>query len=348
LETERIIFDYANRQNVSVDAFKKCAFETRVAIEKLTQLFPIDPFSSDVDLVLYGSVARKEATEGSDLDWSLLIDGQADPGHLTLAGELREKFRKGGFPDPGTTDMFGQTTFSHELIHHIGGQKDSNHNLTKRILLLLESEKVVFRQGESSGGSAYDRILSGIIREYIMHDSGLNSNRDAIPRFLLNDIVRYWRTMCVDFAYKQREQSGKRWALRNIKLRMSRKMLYVKGMLMCFSHYGTNQDKAEVCASLLEQVKLTPIDLLIRLQKHFEVPDDVLTRIITQYDLFLNKLSDSVVRDELNKLRMEEVYDNAVFINLRDGCDELQKDLDHLFLHNKGPLQTLTFKYGLF
>src|SRR5438309_8055741 len=37
--------------------------------------------SEDITLVVFGSLARKEWTSGSDLDWTLLIDGQADQGH---------------------------------------------------------------------------------------------------------------------------------------------------------------------------------------------------------------------------------------------------------------------------
>ena len=29
--------------------------------------------------------------------------------------------------------------FSHEIVHHIGGQADTNRNTTQRILLLLEA-----------------------------------------------------------------------------------------------------------------------------------------------------------------------------------------------------------------
>lgn len=50
-----------------------------------------------------------------------------------------------------------------------------------------------------------------------------------VPRFLLNDIVRYWRTVTVDFVEKQRGQAGHGWGLRNAKLRMSRKLIFATG-----------------------------------------------------------------------------------------------------------------------
>ena len=43
------------------------------------------------------------------------------------------------------------------------------------------------------------------------------------PRFLLNDLVRYWRTIAVDFESKMRARKGEGWGLRNGTLRLSRK-----------------------------------------------------------------------------------------------------------------------------
>jgi predicted nucleotidyltransferase len=48
------------------------------------------PVSEDASLVVFGSFARNEQTSKSDLDWTLLIDGQATSDHLTLAQELKE------------------------------------------------------------------------------------------------------------------------------------------------------------------------------------------------------------------------------------------------------------------
>src|SRR5262245_40412130 len=43
---------------------------------------------ADTCPVIFGSLARGEFTEGSDVDWTLLIDGQVDDAHLTVAQEI--------------------------------------------------------------------------------------------------------------------------------------------------------------------------------------------------------------------------------------------------------------------
>ncbi|MGD1026618.1 DUF294 nucleotidyltransferase-like domain-containing protein [Candidatus Binatus soli] len=61
-----------------------------------------------VSVVVMGSVARGEVTEGSDFDWMLLIDGASDPEHFTLAGAIAEALEKIGIKKPGPTETFGK------------------------------------------------------------------------------------------------------------------------------------------------------------------------------------------------------------------------------------------------
>jgi hypothetical protein len=78
-------------------------------------------------------------------------------------------------------------TFSHDLMQKIGGGADRNENTTRRVLLLQESQ--AFGQTQ-----VYERVLKLILSQYLKEDRGLRhgSQPYKVPRFLLNDIVRYW------------------------------------------------------------------------------------------------------------------------------------------------------------
>jgi predicted nucleotidyltransferase len=185
--------------------------------------------STDASVVVFGSLARKEWTANSDIDWTLLIDGQADPQHLDIAQEVANRLQKKKFIEPGTTGIFGKMTLSHDLVQKIGGLEDTNENLTRRVLLLLESMA-------SGKPDSRERVKKLIFSRYLNDDSGFRhgSLPHKVPRVLLNDIAPYWRTIAVDFMEKQRGQAGGGWGLRSAKLRMSRKLIFASGLVELF------------------------------------------------------------------------------------------------------------------
>ena len=63
------------------------AVEKRRALE--TDLSEFN--SADSSIIVFGSLGRDEFTVGSDLDWTLLVDGIADPAHLDVALAIKDK-----------------------------------------------------------------------------------------------------------------------------------------------------------------------------------------------------------------------------------------------------------------
>ena len=269
----------------------------------LQKLEALQKFSSDnTSIVVFGSLARGEFTSGSDVDWSLLIDGPSDPEHFRVAQEVHKQLISLSLPKPGTTETFGSLASSHELIHHVGGVRDTNQNMTRRILLLLKSLPL-------TNAIVHERVVRGILNRYISYgvsvswqERGSSSETPLVPRFLLNDIVRFWRTMAVDYAAKQWEQSDKKWALRNAKLRLSRKLLFAAGLLLCFNFELISPDDRQDIISdpdtlrsrmtdfLLEQMRFSPVDrvCLALLQDNRET---VAIAVMDSYDRFLSILA---------------------------------------------------------
>jgi hypothetical protein len=305
-------------------------------------------FSTDADLVVFGSIARDECTSGSDVDWTLLVDGQANADHLNMAHFIEVALDEAELAKPGTTGMFGQITFSHDLIHYIGGEDDSNHNLSRRILLLLESDRISLDNIHS--GTAYDRVLVGIIQQYIDNDSGFtaSSTKERVPRFLLNDIVRFWRTMCVDFAHKQREQKGKKWALRNIKLRMSRRLIFIKGVLLCFKSYKSSWDTDRIKEELIKNVAIPPLEFIISVFLDCGISEDLIIEFLNSYNKYLEMLNDEEFRKHLEDIKMSNAYGDSRFEDARKNSHDFQDTLSKIFFEEKSALKDFTLKYGFF
>jgi len=336
---------------------REAAVKTREELDQLLSSQIPGYTSEDTSLVVFGSLARGEWTSGSDLDWTYLIDGGANSDHLLIAQRIQRLLEenKAKFRPPSPTGTFGNMAFSHDIIHQIGGQNDTNKNTTQRVLLLLESCAIGKRP------DAYERVIRGVVNRYLDEDNHLlnaDSKSYRIPRFLLNDIVRFWRTMAVDFASKQRDRAGKGWGLRNAKLRMSRKLIFASGLLVCFSanldpdlqskiSTHRNDIKLKLINHIRDYVRLTPLEILARSMEQYGIPQSIAKELFGSYRDFLEILDDEKSRTALDDLRSEDSRTDPTFQRIRKISEAFERALDHIFFENK-QIAPLTRKYGVF
>jgi predicted nucleotidyltransferase len=333
----------------------KARADTSERRAKLDNLFR-ERSSPDTSLVVFGSVARQEVTSSSDLDWILLIDGQSVPEHKEQEREIERTLAANGYIEPGRSGVFGKMVGSHDLVHNIGGEDDLNSNTTRRVLLLLESLPV-------GNPEAYDRVRRQILRRYLEDDRGLTyaSSDVRVPRFLLNDLTRYWRTVTVDFVYKQRAENDKKWAVRNAKLRMSRKLIFAAGLAHAFfCHLDPAAEaareslkKSKNVSALTEylerELALTPLEVIAKACLELHVSASTARAVFDNYDRFLGILDDREKRNELEKVRThEDLRGSRVWGEIRDLSRPFHDGLVSLFLNDDDALKTLTMKYGVF
>jgi hypothetical protein len=246
-------------------------------------------------------------------------------------------------------------TSSHSLVHDIGGQDDTNANTTRRVLLLLESYVPANRDG-------YDRVRRHILHRYVEDDYGLSfgSGQNIVPRFLLNDLSRYWRTITVDFVHKQRADLGGKWALRNAKLRMSRKLIFAAGLLVCFEcHLDPAAERArrelrneeggsaELIYYLERQFSLPPLEILAHSVLRHAKPETA-RLLFDNYEKFLVLLDNHEQREALANLDPSAAHSNKVFQQVRQISHGFQDGLTRLFFQDSRDLYTLTEFYGVF
>lgn len=298
----------------------------------------------------YGSLARGEWTAMSDLDWTFLIDGPSDISHFDASENLRFAFEQANYASPGATQTFGTMTSSHPLVHCIGGPEDTNQNMTRRLLLLLESTSL-------DSGATQERVIRAILERYIMGDPPASQVLSfRVPLFLLNDVVRLWRTFTVDYAAKKWQRTNKGWAIRNVKLRMSRKLLFVKGLLICFAcHPSFAGQIKEHDADAIDLELLTRCFVLSRLPAmavlasalHALADKSLAIRIVTAYDQFLRLLNDEERRTHLEKLPFGQSTD-PVFEEQRQISREFREGLIQFFFESNEQLTQLVKRYGIF
>lgn len=251
----------------------------------------LDPHAA---VVLMGSWGRHELTGGSDDDYVVLVRGFAPAGggwgsaHDTAAA-VAERFARdpGGFSAPGRQGVFAEVVHSADLLQ-VGLDDDTNTNLTRRMLLVLESV-----------AACHADVLAGV-RLDVIHDYLRDALRDhRPPRFLLNDLVRYWRTIGVDFVAKDRDRRGAGWGLRNAKLRTSRKLLFASGLLPVLR---CHELRAEAIAPFLAaQFAMPPTDRVADAFLHCGAAAQG-ADALAAYDAFIALLDDDDARAELAAL----------------------------------------------
>ncbi len=318
--------DLANRSADGFPHLLAARERTARGLEAARRRLAALPRDDDAAVALFGSWGRAELTAGSDDDWLVLATGEprdaVAPG-LDAVGAVLGR-------EPGTQAIFGQVAFCADLAGRIGLDEDTNRNLTRRMLLLLESVAVV---GEDAHRACVEHVLDGYLR------GDARSYRP--PRFLLNDLIRYWRTITVDFVGKERAGGGEKGALRNLKLRLNRKVLFAGGLLPVLQCHRLGA--GAVRGELLRAFALPATDRLAEAFLEFDV--DAGVRALAAYDRWVGMLDDDETRAELAALTRDEGERNRAFRQARRHSDDLQNGL--LALLFESPLLPLVREYGV-
>jgi hypothetical protein len=197
-----------------------------------------DAFGQRACVYATGSFGRLEAGLKSDLDLFIVVETDADASgkpllnavdEIKLKGELirvAEKNRVAKF-DGGGRFLTSHTIDS--FTRWLGSNEDDFRNtLTGRMLMLLESKPLI-------GGTTYHKTINLVIDKYFRDYSGHES--EFVPSFLFNDIIRMWRTFCVNYEF-HRKDGDSRNKIKNLKLKFSRMLTCYSGIVYLMAVYA--------------------------------------------------------------------------------------------------------------
>ncbi len=221
-------------------------------LEQIREMFAREELFKNEHLTIFcaGSLARRELGDKSDLDLFVLSDTapirRSKLQEYTLFGRLIAINADLGFEEFSNDGRYLKIYDLNEIKKHTGTPSDDSENLfTARMLLLLESAPI-------SNMSLYDQCSSEIIEHYFRDSKGKKTFK---PLFLLNDILRYWRTLCLNYE-ERRADTTKPWRKKNINLKFARLLTVFGTVLPLIAHPITNAtDLTELC-------KKRPLDRL--------------------------------------------------------------------------------------
>ncbi|MEP1933395.1 MAG: hypothetical protein ABJJ37_19140, partial [Roseibium sp.] len=266
-----------------------------------------------------GSVARREYTSGSDIDHFFLSTVPESTQEVDLSAEeseFRSVLEGKGLKMPASGGVFEGALNADKLLSPIGGDNDTNKTLTRRMLFLLEGEWI-FNQ------KAFEELRVKLISQYVAD----SLDQDKLALYLLNDIIRYWRTICIDFEHKT--SGGKKpRALRLAKLRMSRMLLCFAGMVAVAeaSDLPPNE-KRERLVELFSQQGIGRLEGIL---------SDEFSSAKLLYGQFLSSLDDSNFRSKLN-LDGDEGMQTPEFEKMTELARKFKSELVDIMLNHYGP-----------
>lgn len=291
-------------------AYERSSKFTENKLDEIRNRLEALPLGGAVVLVC-GSFARREASAQSDIDYVMVSDD------TETAPDLNERVRfeiRSIVPNsPSEDGAFGKPVSRGEILAKIGGDDDSNKNITRRILLLLEGEWLFNKEGLRS-------FRRDILEHYIQ--KGMTDHQLAL--FLLNDIIRYYRTVAVDYEFKtSRNGEPKPWAIRNIKLVFSRKLLYASGLFsIAMTADRARDEKIEILEGLFDRPVMERM-MAICGEKRMEP-------VVASYNRFLDFLGDPATREHLKTLEMSKRGDER-FREIKNEGHHFTRELLKVF-----------------
>lgn len=263
-----------------------------------------------------GSYGRLEAGRFSDLDLFFVHSDEADPTEISqIIDQSTVVVKDLGYPP--LTERFLKPYNSTDATAKLGSPEDDFHNhFTCRLLLLLESRCVYNKEFYSRHLQA---VIDAYFRDYHSHSDGFR------PIFLVNDIVRYWKTICLNYENRRNEEEHDpiEAKVKNFKLKFSRLATCYATIaaLACIDSPPPKQ--------VLDLVLKTPISRLLEVQKMFPSFSTQIALLIELYAWFL-KMTELSTAELQNEFRDREMRRNH-FQRAEDFGDafyQLLKEID--------------------
>lgn len=277
-----------------------------------------------------GSYGRREAGEHSDLDlfivgldkhaehqlrddenpYTVILESQMSRlDEICLKAELIHSAKAIGIREFDGDGKYMAHYSVSDLVGRLGQSDDDVSNaLTSRLLLLLEGRPLI---GEEVFASAVDTIIRSYWRDFPGRE------RNFAPAFMSNDILRLWRTFCVNYEARTTvasEDKKLKRRVKNYKLKFSRLLTCYSALLSMLHTFDqsdtvTPDDMKTICS-------MSPLDRIFKLHaaSSISAARPFIDQIVSGYDKFLtvtNAAEGSLIDIFSNDQRLSALLDDS-------------------------------------
>lgn len=259
---------------------KKSKDKLEELIHELNVVFSDDADYRDICVYVCGSLGRQEITDASDLDLFFIANLNSKEGY-TVNNLLKYRFfprflevsKKLNYPMPSKQGAYWEFILKQDLLDIGSRQEDYNNSLTARMLLLLESKPIYNEKG-------YDALLTETVEKYFIDYPDYPDSFS--PLFLMNDILRYWYTLTLNYEYRRDDKDSA-----NIRNWKRLKLKYAR-LITCFSMLACLYKEKVDVQYVVKCAKLTPFERLHMLAEENEDIKEIVKDIREEYEWYLN------------------------------------------------------------
>lgn len=306
---------------------------SRKRLDELRQrIATIDELKKAPNLSIYvtGSYGRLEASTASDLDLFFIKTDNAPIGRITktlIDAELIKIAREMEFPPFSNEGQYLEIHSLNEMLKNLGGPQDDFKNFfTARLLMLLEGRPLY---DELTYKTVLGEIVAAYFRDYHDHVA------DFHPLFLVNDILRFWKTLCLNYENKRNRpatdvvQKNKSHA-QNFKLKFSRLSICFSTVIPLIAAENVSPD------AILRLTTLPPLERLKQSTEENKKGESTYGKILNSYAWFL----ETTARPNLNEW-IGDPENRKLAFSKADEFGDLMYSLLTELVHNTDKLRFL-------
>lgn len=309
-------------------------------------LSSLDDHTSDllVTIAVSGSLGRLEGMQHSDCDLIVLVNDDVIKDDLCcrkIMQSVWDALTPLGLPLPKANGIYATPASPRQICdyHTLGLIEDDKNTFGKRMQILLDTRSVYKEEN-------FHTLVRDLLKRYATGFLIYDQKKEWV--YLLNDLIRYFRSYCAWHQFDLTNEPTDNWYMRNLKLRNSRILMFAALILLIGE---CSKEKDDKIGWLYRYISLTPLQ---RIERVYELnQDNNFAVLLDAYELFMARMRSPTVRKDLLKANPGSLQELSMmrpdsYQELHSNSDRVIGELTRFLLQRKDNWSQAFFEYLLF